>query len=228
MATAKVRRVKPYSGYTQNTPDKLLLDAGAFFKDFKVGTDTYKTAKAAGKCLGATIKGGEFSAKPTFRRMEIDGVKTRTVGDTLIDGWETYIKANLAEMTSDNLVAALGIADKETVTDVEGYDKITGRETILPSDYIGNITWVGNLLGEEKPIIIQIFNGLNENGLTLAVEDKNNSTVEAQFYGNLSADVYDEPINGVIPPFAIYRPTEATQHKTLQNKENNDEKTYIA
>ena len=214
MATAKVRRIKPYSGYTKDTPDKLLLDAGAFFKNFEVGTDTYKSAKAAGKCLGATIKGGEFSAKPNIRRMELDGVKTRTVGDTLYDGWETYIKANLAEMTSDNLIAALGSADKVTVAEIEGYDKITGRETLLPSDYISNITWIGNILGEDKPIIIQIFNGLNENGLTLAVEDKNNSTVEVQFYGNLNSDVYDDPEKGIVPPFAIYRPTETTEAKT--------------
>lgn len=214
MSTAKVRRIKPYSGYTKNTPDKLLLDAGAFFKDFKVGTDTYKTAKAAGKCLGATIKGGEFSAKPTFRRMELDGVKTRTIGDTLIDGWEVYIKANIAEMTSDNLVAALGIAVSAKATEIDGYNKITGRETILPTDYIGNITWVGNILGEDEPIIIQIYNGLNENGLTLAVEDKNNATVEAQFFGNLSPDVYDDPEKEITPPFAIYRPTETTATET--------------
>ncbi len=211
---AKVRRIKPYSGYSENTPDRLLLDAGAFFKNFKVGTDTYKDAKAAGKCLGATIKGGEFSAKPNLRRMEIDGVKTRTIGDTLIDGWEVYIKATLAEMTSNNLVHSLGAADVTPSTELEGYDKITGRETILPSDYVENITWVGNLLGEDKPIIIQIFNGFNENGLTLTVEDKNNSTAEAQFFGNLPIETYDDVEKEAKPPFVIYRPTEVKSTPT--------------
>lgn len=218
MATAKVRRVKPYSGYSGNTPDRLLLDAGAFFKNFEVGKDTYASAKAEGKCLGVTIKGGEFSAKPTLRRIEFDGVKTRTIGDTLIDGWETYIKCTLAEMTSDNLISVLGAAEKSTETNVTGYDKITGRNTILPKDYIGNITWIGNLIGEDNPIIIQIFNGFNENGLTLTVEDKNNSTAEAQFYGNLSPEVYDDD-KDIKPPFAIYRPTESLQETAEGEKE---------
>ena len=218
MSIAQVRRIKPYSGYSSKTPDKLLLDAGAFFKNFKVGTDTYKSAKADGKCLGATIKGGEFSAKPNIRRMELDGVKTRTVGDTLIDGWETYIKATFAEMTADNLVTALGAADIAIADEIEGYNKITGRETLLPSDYIENITWIGNLLGDDKPIIIQIYNGLNENGLTLGVEDKNNSTIEAQFYGNLPEDAYDDPDAGIVPPFAIFRPIEAPQSNLAENE----------
>jgi hypothetical protein len=218
MSIAQVRRIKPYSGYSSKTPDKLLLDAGVFFKNFKVGTDTYKSAKTDGKCLGATIKGGEFFAKPNLRRMELDGVKTRTVGDTLIDDWETYIKATFAEMTADNLVTALVAADIKATTEIEGYNKITGRNTLLPSDYIENITWIGNLLGDDKPIIIQIYNGLNENGLTLGVEDKNNSTIEAQFYGNLSEDVYDDPDVGIVPPFAIFRPIETSQ-VNQENKE---------
>jgi hypothetical protein len=92
--------------------------------------------------LGVTIKGGEFSAKPTLRRLEFDGVKTRTKGDTVVDGWEVYIKATLAEMTTQNFIYGLGIADKGTDEKVVGYDVITGRDVILDSDYIQNITWV--------------------------------------------------------------------------------------
>ena len=211
MADAKVRRIKPYTGYSKNTADRLQLDAGAFFKNFKVGTDTYATAKVAGKCLGATIKGGEFSAKPNFRQIEVDGLKNRTKGQTLIDGWETYIKATFAEITTETLIRALGVADSETVTD--GYDKITGRDVILDKDHIENITWVGCLLGEDKPIIIQVYNALNEDGLTLAVADKDNGKTEVKFFGYNAEEVYetDAPIT---PPFAIFRPTESTTTTT--------------
>lgn len=93
---------------------------------------------------------------------------------------------------------------------VVGYDVITGRDVILDSDYIQNITWVGCLLGEDKPCIIQVFNGFNENGLTLAIADKDNGKVEAQFYGNLSPEVYDSE-DEIKPPFKIFRPTEKTE-----------------
>ena len=109
-----------------------------------------------------------------------------------------------------NFIYGLGIADKGTDEKVVGYDVITGRDVILDSDYIQNITWVGCLLGEDKPCIIQVFNGFNENGLTLAIADKDNGKVEAQFYGNLSPEVYDSE-DEIKPPFKIFRPTEKTE-----------------
>lgn len=203
-----VRRVKPYSGYNANTPDKLLLDAGAVFKNFIVGTDTYASAKAAGKCLGATQKGSEFSAVPQIRRMEIDGVHTRTKGDTLIDGWDVYLKTTLVEMTTQTLKLALGVGDSAASSTATGYDEITARDTITDNDYTTNITFIGNILGEDDPIIIQVFNAFHEGGLTITNEDKNNAAVECQFYGYLDPTVYDSVENSIAPPFKIFRPTE--------------------
>ena len=214
------RRVKPYSGYNQTTPDKLLLDAGAVFINFTPGTDTYESAKAAGKCLGATQKGSEFSAVPQFRRMEIDGVHTRTIGDTLIDGWDVYLKTTLVEMTSDNIKRALGVGNISTGTP-SGYDKIQGRDTIETTDYILNVTFVGNILGETDPIIIQVFNAFNESGLTITNEDKNNAAVECQFYGYNDATVYDSVTNPLRPPFAIYRPTIASGSSSSSSQGGN-------
>lgn len=210
MPTVPVRRVKPYSGYNAKTPDKLLLDAGAVFKNFIVGTDTYASAKAAGKCLGATQKGSEFSAVPQIRRMEIDGVHTRTKGDTLIDGWDVYLKTTLVEMTAQTLKLALGVGDAAASSTATGYDEITARDTIKDEDYVTNITFIGNILGEDNPIIIQVFNGFHEGGLTITNEDKNNAAVECQFYGYLDPSVYDSVENPIAPPFKIYRPTETT------------------
>lgn len=208
--TVPVRRVKPYSGYNAKTPDKLLLDAGAIFKNFDPSTDTYASAKAAGKCLGATQKGSEFSAAPSIRRMEIDGVHTRTKGDTLIDGWDVYLKTTLVEITTDNLKLALGVGDSAASSDATGYDEITGRDTILDSDYVDNITYIGNILGEDKPIMIQVFNAFHEGGLTITNEDKNNASVECQFYGYNDPDVYDSVDDPLTPPFKIFRPTETS------------------
>lgn len=219
MATVKPRRVKPYSGYNANTPDKLLLDAGVIFKNYKVGTDTYKTAKAAGKCLGATQKGSEFAAVPSYRRMEIDGVHTRTKGDTLVDGWDVSLKTTLVEMTSDNLKRTLAVADVKN-SEVEGYEEITGRDTIQDADYEENITFIGNILGEDNPIIIQVFNAFHEGGLTITAEDKNNATVECQFYGYLDPDIYDDVDEEITPPFKIYRPKTAAAASTQQNGGN--------
>ena len=203
-----VRRVKPYSGYNAKTPDKLLLDAGAIFKNFVVGTDTYASAKTAGTCLGATQGGSEFSAKPSFRRMEIDGVHTRTKGDTLIDGWEVYLKTKLVEITPDNLKLALGVGDS-AASQTTGYTEVTGRDTIKDADFVTNITFVGNILGSDTPVIIQLFNAFHEGGLTITAADKNNAGVECQFYGYNAPSIYDSVDSEITPPFKIYYPDQA-------------------
>lgn len=206
-----VRRVKPYSGYNSQTPDKLLLDAGAIFFNYVMGTDTFASAKAAGKCIGATQKGSEFTAKPIYRRTELDGVHTRTIGDTLIDGWEVCLKTTFVEMTTANIKRALAVANSTAYDNgvTSGYTKIEGRDTILVSDYLDNITFIGNILGEDKPIVIQVLNAFNENGLGMSFADKSNAGVEVQFYGYNESDVYDSVDSELVPPFAIWRPTES-------------------
>lgn len=220
MSVVKVRRVKPYTGYNSGTPDNLLLDAGVLFKNFNVNTDTYASAKAAGKCLGATQKGVEFSAVPNYRRMEIDGVHSRTIGDTLPDDWVCYIKSKLIEITKDNLLLALSIAQPNETVTKQGYTEIRGRSTILPEDYIGNITYIGNILGKKDPIIIQVFNAFHEGGLVITSEDKNNAGIECQFYGYHSADIYDDVSTELEPPFAIWVPDDEEETEETSAQQN--------
>lgn len=189
---------KTYSGYTNKTAEKLLLDAGAFFKNFTVGTDTFDTAVTAGKLLGATQGGGTFSAVPTIRKIEIDGIKGTAKGMEVIDDWIVTLTANMKEISEDVLILALGTA---TATDGEiGYRKITANNYIALSDYIENITWVGKLSGSEEPVIIQVKNALSTSGLTLATADKAEAVIALTFTGH-----YDQA-NLDSPPFEIHYP----------------------
>lgn len=189
--------MKIVSGFTQKTAENLLLDAGAFFKNFEVGTDTFESAVAAGKLLGATNGGGEFSAVPTIRQIEVDGVKGRAKGLEVIDAWEVYIKANLIEVTAEVLKEALCSASSKVNGD---YDEITANASISLNDYIDNITWVGTISGSDDPVIIQVYNALNTDGLTLTTQDKNQSVIATTFYGHYTQDDLQTP------PFSIFYP----------------------
>ena len=57
---------KKMTGYTESTMINRQTGAGAYFKNFNVETDTFSSAVAAGKLLGATQGGGTFTAKPTI------------------------------------------------------------------------------------------------------------------------------------------------------------------
>jgi len=135
---------KTYSGYTADTAKNLLLDAGAFFKNFIVGTDTFDSAVAAGKLLGASRGGGQFSAIPTMRPVPVDGVKGDAKGLKVIDFWAVKITANVLEVTKQGLASALAASTTDTSTSVE-YDILSAKNYIELADYIDNITWVGKL-----------------------------------------------------------------------------------
>ena len=195
--------MKTYSGFTANTANSLLLDAGAFFKNFDVTTDTFASAVAAGKLIGATKDGGEFSAVPTIRQVEVDGVKGRAKGLEIVDGWEVYIKANVLEVSKDALILGLCAADEEAVTLLTNdYAHINGKADIELTDYIDNITWVGTLSGSDNPVIIQVKNVLNTDGLKLTTKDKDQSVVAMTFYGHYTYSDLETP------PFDIYYPDE--------------------
>lgn len=190
---------KSYSGYTDKTAENLLLGAGAFFKNYDMETDTFDDAVAAGKLLGATRGGGEFTAIPEIRRLEVDGVAGSAKGLTVIDSWEVKITANVLEITKDTLADALTSSEVDTATNTD-YDIIRAKNHIELDDFIDNITYVGKKSGTVEPVIIQIYNAINTSGLTLTTADKGEVVIAMEFEGHYAADDLDNP------PFAIYFP----------------------
>lgn len=191
---------KTYTGLTTKTKKHLLLGAGAFFKNFLVGTDTYESAVAGNKLLGATQGGGSFSAVATFRQIPVDGA----VGDIKdledIERWDVTMSATMLEVTKDTVALALGSATITTMTGTDPYNKIVGNNGLSSGDFT-NITWCGCLLGETKPMLIQIDNALCTNGLNLTVTDGEEGKIALEFHG-----FYDAVDTGAQPvaPFSIY------------------------
>ncbi len=191
--------MKKYSGFTTETAKSLLLNAGAYFKNYDVNTDDFDSAVTAGKLIGATKGGGEFSAVPEIRQIEVDGVAGRAKGLETIDSWDIYLKANVLEVKEATIQSGLAASSVDTSTNTN-YDIITASNNLEVSDYIDNITWVGTLSGSDKPVIIQIFNALNTEGLKFSTTDKAEATISLTFYAHYTQDDLDTP------PFKIYYP----------------------
>ena len=134
-----------------------------------------------------------------IRQIEVDGVKGRAKGLETIDSWDVYLKATVLETTAESIKAALGAATVDTESD-EKYDVITGNAAIGLEDYLDNVTWIGTLSGSSEPVIIQVYNGLNTEGLKLTVQDKNEATIPMTFYGHYTDDDLDSP------PFKVLYP----------------------
>lgn|SRR5690625_593875 len=202
-----MNKCESYSGYTEKTAENLLLDAGAFFIDFDIETDTFETAVADGKLLGATRGGGSFEATPEIRSIEVDGVKGKAKGLQTIDEWEIKMSANVLEVSLDGLAASLTSSEIDKTTD-DAYDILKAKNCIDITDYYDNITYVGKISGSEKPLIIQIYNAINTSGLNLETEDNDEAVIEMEFEGH-----YDET-DLTSPPFAIYYPKKELNNGT--------------
>lgn len=194
---------KKFSGVTAETPKHLLLDAGAFYKnyDFTKTPDLNATA-----LIGATQGGGSFSAVPTVRKIEIDGVKGSAKGTSVIDDWAVTMVINVKEVTAKSLVLALGAASSaaSTQTGLTGYTEIKPRNEFLDADYADNIVWVGRLSGAPNdPVIIVLKNALSTNGLSLTMADKAEGVIAITLTGHYGLE------DSETPPFAIYYPTVA-------------------
>lgn len=191
--------MRKYSGFTTETAKSLLLNAGAFFKNFNPATDTFDSAVAAGKLIGATKGGGEFSAVPEVRQIEVDGVAGRAKGLEIIDSWEVYLKATVLEIKKNTIANGLAASVVDTTTS-DDYDIIKAGQALELNDYIDNVAWVGTLSGSNKPVIIIVKNAINTDGLTLTVKDKNEASIPMTFYGHYEQDDLENP------PFEIYYP----------------------
>jgi hypothetical protein len=189
-----------YTGFNASTSKRLMLDAGAVFKNFDVATDTYATAKAAGKLIGATQGGNSFAAIPTIRQIAIDGVKGAAKGLEVIDAWEVTLTTNILEVSKDTIELALATSRATGDTFNDFYDKIQAENYILDADYLTNVTFMGKISGTSEPVIIQVKNAMNTTGLTLSAADNAEGVIVMTFRGHYdTADLNT-------PPFVVYFP----------------------
>lgn len=186
------------TGLNSGTPEKLLLDAGAFFKNFVLGTDTPATASA--KCLGATDGGGTYSAMPTVRQVSVDGGKTNVKGLQTIDDWVITMTVNVKEVTAANIQLALGAATATTSSTVTSATEITFNEDFADDDYVTNITWIGTIKGKNDPVYIVLDNALSLNGLSLSMADKSEATIPITLTANYDLANLDKVPSKVIYP----------------------------
>lgn len=209
---------KRMTGYTEKTMTDLQTGAGAYFKDFDVENDTFSSALAAGKLLGATQGGGTFTAKPTITPIEVDGVPSAAMGMEEVEGWEVTMQANLMEVTAANIANALG-ASKTSNAKNGSYKKLQGKMYIEPEDYKKNITFLGDVKGYDQPMIIQVYNALATDGININPQDKKVSLVPTTFKGHVSPTEYE------VPPFAIFVPVHGATLEATYDKGSDAGKT---
>ena len=187
------------SAFTKNTAKNMQLDAGLLVKGL---TDilNFNGTIADEKKLGATSGGASFSATPEMRNIfeGIDGAKGNYKDGNVIDNWEITLTATVKEMTAKNLQLAMATADIKS--DDDKFDVLTPRMEVKSTDYIDNICWLGTMNGSSEPMIIELKNVLNTNGISFTAEDKGSGSVELELKAHFDLSKPNEV------PFNIYFP----------------------
>jgi len=176
-------------GFTANTPNNLMIDSGAIYKNY---------GEASEALIGATSGGSEFAIKVVTRDVKCDGLHGTAKGLTRITSTDCTLLINFLELTTDILKMAL-MGNVDTTTNV-GYDTVTGKTTIALTDYVDNIAIVGQLSGSLKPVIIILKNALSSDGIKFASKDANDNILPVTFTGTI------DPNNPTVVPYEIRYP----------------------
>lgn len=184
-------------GFSSDTPSRLVLDAGAVYKNV-----TYAAGDFTGTLIGATSGGNEFVFKQSLRKIEIDGAKGPVKGLEIIEKEEAELNINLKELTAENI--ALAIAGSAVDGTDTTYDVITSKGKIELTDYLDSIAYVGRQSGTNKPVVIILENVLSMEGLSFKTEDNKEVVIPIKF----AAHSDEADVQAGTLPVRIYWPKE--------------------
>lgn len=218
--------VSAISGLRGDTPDKVVLDAGAVYVNFNVevfldentlaglclaaATDPDATWEdpngniVAPRKLGATRGGTTITLNKEERQIEADGRRTTIKGFQRVDMIEPKIQTSLIEVADrETLKLALGSV---TETVIGNFVKI--RPNLLPTaeDYLGNVAIVATINGARDPLgnpipIVVVFENARVNKVTdIPFVDKNEAVMQVEIVAHaLPDDAFTIPMYALLP-----------------------------
>jgi hypothetical protein len=116
----------PQSGISVNTPDRILVDAGAIYLNYGLPNE---------RLLGATRGGNEFNLNRVTRNIEIDGLKGAVKGLKRITEVNPQITANLIELTVENIILAIAGANTTATPTTDVLAEYLGVGTVNIDDF---------------------------------------------------------------------------------------------
>lgn len=192
----------PKTGYTKTTADNFVIDSATVFTDFKFDKEKQEFT---GIPMGATSGGVEIKTELSYRKVEVDGAYIMDVaGLNVLESATATMKANLIELTAENLRRSLNAMMTDATTDEApaGYKVIKPKRYLEEGDYIPSMAVVGIHNGTKQPIIVALDNGLVKSGLEIKTEDGKEVVIEQEITANAS---YEQLLKDEFP-FRIYYP----------------------
>lgn len=163
-------------GITENTPDRLVLDAGII----------YLGAIVSDNMLGATRGGVEWNLNRAFRNMEVDGALGDIKGMKRRENVRPTVAVNALEITLDNLRHFIAGSYEPYGED----NTLKGGEINL-EDYIDEINIIG-IRSDGATVRITLTDCLAEGDWSLAQNDRDEAVANVTFVAHFDPEDLDE------------------------------------
>jgi hypothetical protein len=164
-------------GITEDTYKKLIIDSGAVYLGF---TDF----SSLGTLMGATRGGSTFVIEQEIKDMEVDGARGPMIGSRRITMVKATLTVNFIEHTAANLKRLI-VGSTGTAYNVK-WEEITRALAISDSDFMDNVTLVGEVSGDTDALGIQLRNVIADGNFEVALADKEEGVVSAAFTGHFA------------------------------------------
>jgi hypothetical protein len=182
------------TGLTSKTIERLILDAGALYRNL----DPTEPEENWPDPIGATRGGSTFSVEMDLREIEVDGVRGPTMGLRRPIRHVATLQTTLMEV-SEQLFTDLTLG---TAAPVSGTDfiEVTPSNVLSLDSFVDNISLVADIMNTEEPAILQILNTVPEGEWSLSMDDEDEGTIEVTFMSHYDfADPSDVPYRIWIP-----------------------------
>ena len=169
-------------GITAETYERLVIDAGAVYKN-------YVSAEDPGTLLGATRGGSVFAVETELREMPVDGAKGPVKGDKRIIKVTASLECNFIESTTEifkRMIPGSAAADFEAT-----HDDITRSLALAASDYLTNVVIIGQVSGSEEAVVLMIENAMADGKMSLSLSDNDEAVNKIKFIGHFDPDDLD-------------------------------------
>lgn len=174
-----------YSGITDQTYRKFVVDAGEVRLNYKNANDT-------GVLLGATRGGNTFSVETDYKEMAVDGAKGPVMGGRRIIKVTAKMECNFVEFSPSLIALAIpGSTTTEEPISVSTHMEIKRALQLALTNYSDSIALIGEVSGSKKPIICMLTNALADGGFSIDEKDNDESVVKVQFTGHFDPDDLD-------------------------------------
>jgi len=169
-------------GITAETYERLVIDAGAVYKN-------YVSAEDPGTLLGATRGGSVFAVETELREMPVDGAKGPVKGDKRIIKVTASLECNFIESTTE--IFKRMIPGSTSTAFGETHDDITRALALAASDYLTNVVIIGQVSGSEEAVVLMIENAMADGKMSLSLSDNDEAVNKIKFIGHFDPDDLD-------------------------------------